>query len=108
MNSNIRETVYAHDAGDDVMPELKGMFIIDAGERWSINMVKRLKEKYPDKVIIKHENKDGSIHAYMPLKWMKITPKGEGPKREYSEEEKQALRERMKAMHEQKNKAQLP
>ena len=90
---SFRETTYYHDADDDVLPELKGMFIIDAAEKWSINMVKRLKEKYPDRVVIKHVNKDGSIHAYMPFEWMRIIPK---KKSNLSAEERAAISERLR------------
>ena len=97
MNADIHETVYSHDYGDDEDPELKGMFMVDAGERWSISMVKRLKEKYPDQVVIKKVNKDGSIHAYLPFDWMRIIPKAKHAKREYSAEERAAIGERLRA-----------
>ena len=67
--SEYRETVYSHDNDME-----SGVFCVDAGEPWSKAMIKRLKEKYPEEVNIKHENKDGSIQAYLPLKWMKIRP----------------------------------
>jgi len=50
-----------------------------------ISKIKKLSEKYPDKVQIKHENKDGSIVAHIPVKAIKINII-EG--RELTEEEK--------------------
>lgn len=82
----IRETVYEHIDGNDT-------FTITACERWSINMCKRLKEKYPDEVEIVHENEDGTLLVHMPYKWMKVKP----PKKMNLSEEERAIRaERLK------------
>ncbi len=63
--------------------------------------IKKLNKLYPDEVIIKHINQDGSIVATLPVKYIKIShPKS--VKREYSEEEREILRERMKHMQEMK------
>lgn len=62
-----------------------------------INKIKKLYETDKDDFSYYKENADGSICARIPLKWIKISnPKRQG--REYTEEEKEALRERMKKM----------
>ena len=81
----IRETVYGHFAGEDT-------FAVDAAEQWSINMVRWLKEKYPDEVEIVVENKDGTLNARMPKEWMKIRPT---VKMNLTDEQRQARRERL-------------
>lgn len=59
--------------------------------------IKKLNEQYPEEVIIRHINQDGSIVATLPVKYIKIShPKS--VTREYTEEEKEILRERMKHM----------
>ncbi len=82
---NYRETIYEHEAGADY-------FWVTASERWSVNMVRRLKEKYPDEVEITNENLDGSLMARFPACWMRIRPKR---KITLSEERKAELRERL-------------
>ena len=62
-------------------------------KKW-INKIKRLHEKNPDKVKIISENKDGSICAHLPVKYLKISP----PKK-VSEKQRQAASERFKQMH---------
>ena len=65
--------------------------------------IKKLAEQYPDEVKIKRTNPDGSIIATIPVKYVKISH----PKtvtREYSEEEREQLRERMKKMQEARKK----
>lgn len=57
-----------------------------------ITKIKRLKEKYPDDVDIVKENKDGTIVAHIPTKWIKIS----ACKVNMSEERKQANAERLK------------
>lgn len=59
--------------------------------------IKKLPEEFPDEVKITHTNLDGSIVATIPTKYVKISH----PKkvvREYTEEEREALRIRMKNM----------
>ena len=63
-------------------------------------MIKKLKAKYPDEVEIRHENKDGSIMAFMPLKWMRIKPP-----RVLSDEQKKIASERMKRLRDQKTQS---
>lgn len=60
-----------------------------------INKIKKLAEKYPDEVTITHENKDGSIVAYIPVKWIKVSPP-----RQVSDEQREAARERLKSYRE--------
>lgn len=58
--------------------------------KW-INKIKRLNEKNPEEVKIIAENKDGSICATFPVKYLKISPP-----RKVSEEQKQAAGERLR------------
>ena len=62
-------------------------------KKW-INKIKRLHKKNPDEVKIIAENKDGSICAHLPVKYLKISP----PKK-VSEKQRQAASERFKQMH---------
>ncbi len=64
----MKETIYEHERGSET-------FTITAAERWSVSMVRRLKEKRPDEVEIVTENPDGSLVAKMPREWMRIRPK---------------------------------
>ncbi len=63
-----------------------------------IGKIKKLKERYPDEVEIAVENPDGSIVAHIPTKWIKISP----CKREISEEQREAARERLAKYHKNK------
>ena len=53
--------------------------------------IKKLAEERPDEVKILSENKDGSILAHIPTKWIKINPP-----RKLSEEYKEELAQRVK------------
>ena len=55
-----------------------------------ISKIKKYAEAFPDDVKIVAENTDGSIVAYVPVKWIKISPP-----RQISEEQKEAARERL-------------
>lgn len=66
--------------------------------RKHINRIKSLHEKHKDEFKYFHENKDGSICAKFPLKWMKISFP-----RQVSEEQRLAASERFQKMH-HKNK----
>ena len=55
-----------------------------------ISKIKKLAEKYPDEVEIVAENKDGSIVAHIPTRYIKISSN----KIEMSDEKREALRER--------------
>lgn len=62
-------------------------------EKKFITSLNRLKEKYPDEVQIMTINEDGSMVAHVPYSWFKfIKPPA---KREYTDEQKQAMAERM-------------
>ena len=60
-----------------------------------IRKVKELAKKYPDKVIIKAKNKDGSIFAHLPKSALKLSI----IKREMSDEARQKASERLRARH---------
>lgn len=62
--------------------------------------VKDLAEKYPDECQIVAENLDGSICAYIPVRWIKISP----PKsRDLTEEQKKEIAERLSAAKNKNN-----
>jgi len=68
-------------------------------DKW-INRIKRLTKEYPDDCKIREINKDGSLLAYIPIKWFKIAP----PKR-ISEQQREKLKQmsiRAKKMREAK------
>lgn len=85
----VRETVYEHLSDGKT-------FTITAAERWSVSMLKRLKEKYPDQVEIAYENKDGSLLARVPFEWMRIVPKRRDT---LTDEQRAARAERMKVQN---------
>lgn len=62
--------------------------------KW-INKVKKLQEEHPDDVKILSENKDGSICAKLPIKYLKLSAP-----RKVSEEQRQAAAERFKKLRE--------
>lgn len=82
----VKETVYEHISGVET-------FTITAAERWSVAMLKRLKEKYPEQVEIVHVNRDGSMLARVPFEWMRIVPK---KRVSLTDEQRAAFAERMK------------
>lgn len=59
-----------------------------------INRIKKLYEERKDDFIYFKENKDGSVCAKIPLKWVKINP-GSKEKRIMTEEQKEAARIRL-------------
>lgn len=62
-------------------------------EKKFINSLNRLNKQYPDEVQILTINEDGSMVAHVPYSWFKfIKPPA---KREYTDEQKQAMAERM-------------
>lgn len=71
-------------------------------ERKFINKLRKLQQEYPDKVKITHENPDGSLCADLPYDWMPF-PKPP-TKRNYTPEQKEAMKERMKKARETRNK----
>lgn len=72
-----------------------GFFSSD--ERKWINKVRKLKEEHPNEVeIIKQpEDNDGCIYAKLPTAWFKLRPP---VKRDFTEEQLQEMRERMKTL----------
>jgi hypothetical protein len=79
------ETVYDHLKGNPT-------FTVTAAETWSITMIKKLQQSYPDEVDV-ITNKDGTLLAHLPFEWMRIIPK---KKRNLTEEQKSAIAERLK------------
>ena len=57
-----------------------------------ITKIRKLAEKFPEECQITHENKDGSIVAHIPTKWIKIN----NPQRVMTEEEKRLAAERFR------------
>lgn len=47
---------------------------LSLSQRRIISRVKKLAEKYPEKIQILSENKDGSLYAHIPVDWVKIAP----------------------------------
>lgn len=70
------------------------------GERKFVNQLMRYKEQYPDEIKI-IEYKDGYVLAHVPFDWLKFV---RPPiKRNYSEEQREALRESIKKTRDKKN-----
>ncbi len=72
-----------------------------------INRIKRIYQERKDEFKYFYENKDGSVCAKIPMKWIKINPgsvPGTRAKREMSEEQKDALRKRLAAGRAKKKK----
>lgn len=57
-----------------------------------ITKIRKLAKRFPDECQITHENKDGSIVAHIPVKWIKIN----NTQREMTEEEKRLAAERIR------------
>ena len=47
---------------------------LSLSQRRTISRVKHLAEQYPEQCQILAENKDGSLYAHVPVKWIKISP----------------------------------
>lgn len=62
-----------------------------------IRKIKELYEEHKEDFKYFKLNNDGSVCAKIPLKWVRISAGRTGTKRELTEEEKQALRERLAA-----------
>lgn len=63
-------------------------------QRRTITRVKELAEQYPNQCKIVAENKDGSICAHVPVRWVKISP----PKK-VSDEQREISRNNMLALN---------
>ena len=70
---------------------------VTLSQRKYITKVRKLAEKFPDEVEFLYENKDGSVLVKLPLRAIKINLT---EKRELTEEQLEAMRERMRKMHE--------
>lgn len=66
-NDEIKETCFDHQFG-------AAYATLSSAEYPVVNRIKKLAEKHPDEVQIVAENKDGSICAHVPWKWVKIAP----------------------------------
>ena len=62
-----------------------------------IRKIKELYEEHKEDFKYFKLNNDGSVCAKIPLKWVRISAGRTGTKRELTEEQKQALRERLAA-----------
>lgn len=67
-----------------------------------INRTKKLKEKYPTLVEIRHTNEDGSMVVRFPAEWFKFPSPPKTGGRTFTEEEKKANAERLRQMHRDK------
>lgn len=74
--------------------------IVFTGEKKFINQLKEFSKLYPNDVKIQYENNDGSIEVKVPYNWFRfIKPP---TKRNYTEEQRRAMSERMKRARENK------
>ena len=73
--------------------------LVYTGERKFINQLNELAKNYPE-VDIRHINDDGSILAHVPPNWFRFVKPP--TKRNYTEEQRQAMSERMKKAREAK------
>ena len=69
-------------------------------ERKFINQLKELAEQYPNDVEIQYINDDGSIGARVPSNWFRFVKPP--TKRNYTPEQLEAMKERMKKARERK------
>lgn len=70
-------------------------------ERKFISQIKKLAEQYPNDVEIQYVNDDGSIVAQVPSNWFRFVKPP--TKRNYTEEQRKAMGERMKKARETKD-----
>lgn len=89
----MNETAINRLQGDDYC------FVFTA-ERKFINRLKELAEEYPDEVEIQYINEDGSTGARVPSNWFRFVKPP--TKRNYTEEQRKAMSERMKKARENK------
>lgn len=91
---NIKETSIDKIAGEEYLT-------VYSNEKAIVNKIKELKSKYPNEVIIIKEYEDGAINAHFPSNWFRfIKPPA---KRNYTEEQRKAMSERMKKARESKD-----
>ena len=94
------------EVGENVIEFLKGKKVMSAtfSQLRLTNKIIKLSGKYPDEVKIIRKNMDGSVYAKLPVNYLHIYKPGSGPKKEYTEEERVAFRERVT----RKNEEDLP
>ena len=89
--------------GENAIEWIKGQKTVTvqlAGNTKLCNRVRKYAEEYPDEVQICGVNRDNSIVAHLPLSYIKIT---RPPKRELTEEQKVAARERLMKARKNRN-----
>lgn len=79
---------------------------ITVTDRKMVNKLKKLYEDRKDEFLSFTENKDGSVCAKVPKRWVKINAgsRPDAPKKEISEEQKELMRARL-AEYREKNKS---
>ena len=84
----------------------KTLFVSSDQQKW-INRIKKLAEKYPDDVTIRHrpEDNDGCICATLPAEWLRIAPPRAS---NLTDEQRRAAAERMKALARKQKEGRLP
>lgn len=85
------------EVGENIIEFLKGKKVMSTtfSQLRLTNKIIKLSGKYPEEVKILKHNKDGSIYAKMPVNYLHIYKPGSGPKKEYTEDERMAFRERV-------------
>lgn len=76
---------------------------VSFSNRKHINRIKKLYEKHKDDFEYFYENKDGSVCAKIPLKWVKISPI-RNVNKNYTDEQKKEISERFKRARESKRR----
>ncbi len=66
---------------------------ISTGERTLLQKLLQYTKDYPEDVKLIAKNQDGSCFFHIPWKWVKISPP-----RQYTEEQRQAMRERFETV----------
>ena len=81
------------------LTEDKGVAWFSSDEYKWRNRMTKLAEQYPDdvKITVRAEENDGCINALFPAKWLKIGPPR---KLNYTDEQKQAIAERLQKARE--------
>ena len=65
--------------------------VVDFSQQRYITKIRKLAEEYPEECVITHENKDGSLVARVPKKWVKVSPP-----RQLTDEQKAQAAERLR------------
>lgn len=91
---SIKETSIDKIAGEEYLT-------VYSNEKEIVNKIKELENQYPTEVIIIKEYEDGTINAHFPSSWFRFVKPP--TKRNYTDEQRQAMSERMKKAREKKN-----